>query len=119
MGMKYRMGQERAVAFQFRGQCVARIGFDGGVTQLAAERAPYGLHRRSRRGLVQRDTERARADPQVDFSGPGAGGDLVSPDAAVNRHRVEERVGLRRESELAQSRRQHRGAAMHVTGDVS
>ena len=68
MGVEHRMGEERAGASQLGGQRLARAGFDLGVSKLAAERAPHRLDDRGRRGLVQRDAERAVADPQIDLS---------------------------------------------------
>ena len=113
MGVEYRMGQERASALQLGRQRVARAGFDIRVSQIAAERAPHRLDDCRHGGLVQRDAERAPADPQVDFFSPGARDDLILLCPWIHRHRVEECFGPRREAELAQTRRQHAGSTMH------
>src|SRR6266568_6675576 len=101
MGMEYRMGQERASAFQLAWQRVARPGFDIRVSQIAAECAPHRLDDCLRGGLVQRDAERALADPQIDLFGARAGDDLILLCPCIHRHRIEECFGLWREAELA------------------
>ena len=118
MGVEYRMGQERARAFQLVRQRVARAGFDIRVSKAAAECAPHRLDDIRRRGLVQRDAERALADPQIDLFGARAGDDIILLCACIDHHRVEERFRLRREAELAQTGCQHAGSPMHGTSDV-
>ena len=118
MGVEYRMGQERAPTLQLAWQRVARAGFDIRVSKAAAECAPHRLDDIRRRGLVQRDAERALADPQIDLFGARAGDDLILLCACIDHHGVEECFRLWREAELAQTGRQHAGSAMHGTSDV-
>src|SRR5260370_24977649 len=100
MGVEYRVGEERASAFQLVRQRLARAGFDLRVAQLAAEGAPHRLDVLGRRDLVQRYAERALADPQIDLFGARARDNLALPCAGIYRHRVEECFRLRREAEL-------------------
>jgi len=63
--------------FQLRGQRVARAGLDVRVSKPAAEGAPHRLDVLRRRGLVQRDAERALADAEIDFHSPRTGDDFA------------------------------------------
>ena len=90
--MKHGMGQERARAFQFRRQRLARVRLDFGIGQPTAEHAPHRLDDVRRRGLVQRDAKGLLADAQVDVFRLRAGNDLVPLGAGLHGQRVEERL---------------------------
>ena len=94
MGVEDGMDEERAVALQREGQRFARGQLDLGIGQLAAKGAPHRLDGFGRRRLVDGDTERAVADPQIDLLSERARYDFVLLGAGRDRHRVEERLRL-------------------------
>ena len=83
MDVKHRMGEERAGAFQLGRECIARAGLDVRIGQPAAEGAPHRLDDLRRRGFIERNAERAVADPQIDVFAQRAGNDLALLAAAV------------------------------------
>ncbi len=118
MGVEHRMGEEGAAAPQLLGQRLACAGLDLGKAQLAAEHAPHRLYGLRRRGLVERDAERGRADAQIDPLRLRAGDDLDLLRAGFDGHGVEERLAGRCKAELAQAGGEHGGATMHPACDV-
>ena len=119
MRVKHRMGEERACALQLRGQRLGGFGFDLRVSKLAAECAPHRLDHGRRRGLVERDAERAaRPIRRLIFSTRARS--MISPCfSPVFTVTVSKNASDRgAKPKPAQPRRQHGGAAMHRARDV-
>ncbi len=102
--MVWNTGWVRNALSRFRaaGRRLARADLDLGIGKLAAECAPHRLDGRRRRGLVQRDAERAFADAQIDFFSVRPDDDFALSATRIHRHGVEERLALQCKAELAQ-----------------